>query len=257
MGDEGRSGSLLIERHGPVAVVRLHRPARRNALDGDTAARLGATLARLDRDPGVRAAVLTGTPPGFCAGSDLTELATLSLAGMVDHEAATGAVCRTIPRLGLPVLAAVEGFAMGGGFLLAVACDVVFSAADTVWRLPEVPFGWVPPWGLRALIDRVGPAAARRLVWNAEPVSPARLHRLGAVDEVTDPGRAEAAALRLAERLADLPAHAVASVKQVLAAELVGPAETLDARATARFGADCRTGAARAAIARFDRRVAS
>lgn len=249
----GVPGPLEIDRRGRVALLRLHRPAVRNALDGETVRGLGAALTRLDDDPEVGAVVLAGAPPGFCAGSDLAELATLSRAAMVRHEAATGAVVRSAALLGLPVIAAVEGFAMGGGFLLAMGCDVVVSARDTRWHLPEVPLGWVPPWGLQALIARTGPAAARRLVWGAEPVAAAELHRLGAVDEVVDPGTAEAYALRLAARLADLPSHAVAATKRVLAEAVAGPAELLDARSAAQFGEDCRTGAARASIGRFQR----
>ena len=153
----GMSQPLRVERDGAVALLRLDRPAARNALDSTLVDRLAVSLSTLDADRRIRAVVLTGAPPGFCAGSDLRELAGLPVTGMVRHEEVTGAVARAIGALRLPVVAAVEGFAIGGGFLLATACDLVVSAADARWHLPEVGLGWVPPWGLHSLVVRVGP----------------------------------------------------------------------------------------------------
>ncbi len=244
-------GVLGVERRGSVAVLRLHRPDRRNALDGALVDELDAALTAAEDDPAVHAAVLTGSPPGFCAGSDLRELAGLSRAGMVRHEERTGLVARRLQWLPMPVVAAVEGFAIGGGFFLAASCDVVVSAGDARWHLPEVPLGWIPPWGLQALVARVGPVVARRLVWGADPPPVRELHRLGAVDEVAPPGAAEAYALDLATRLAALPPHAVAATKRALADAAAGPGEALDARAARQFGDDSGTPAARATLERY------
>lgn len=244
-------GVLGVERRGAVAVLRLHRPDRRNALDGALVDELDAALTAADDDPGVRAVVLTGSPPGFCAGSDLRELAGLPRAGTVRHEERTGLVARRLQWLPMPVVAAVEGFAVGGGFFLAASCDLVVSADDARWHLPEVPLGWIPPWGLQALVARVGPVAARRLVWGAELLAARDLHRLGAVDELVPPGNAEAHAFDLAERLAALPPHAVAATKRALADAAAGPGEALDARAARQFGDDVGTPAARATFDRY------
>jgi enoyl-CoA hydratase/carnithine racemase len=251
----GRSGAeLLCERDGAVAVLRLNRPAARNALGSGLVDRLLATLTALHDDPGVRAAVLTGAPPGFCSGSDLKELAGLPVGGAVRHEARTGAAVRAVAHLGIPVVAAVEGFALGGGFLLATGCDVVVTADDARWHLPEVRLGWVPPWGLQTLVARVGPATARRLAWGDQPLTGADLHRLGGADELADPGQAFRRAREVAARLAALPPHAVASTKRALADAAAGPAEALDARTTWMFGADCGTDTARASLTGFARR---
>jgi enoyl-CoA hydratase/carnithine racemase len=242
---------LQLDRHGPVALLRLNRPAVRNALSSGLVDRLGAALCALDDDPEVHAVVLTGAPPGFCAGSDLKELAGLPATGMVQHEAMTGQVARAIQRLGVPVVAAIEGFALGGGFLLATCCDVIVTAADARWQLPEVRLGWVPPWGLQSLVARVGPATAKLLAWGDRPLTGQDLHRLGAVDEVTEPGRALPRACEVAARLATLPPHAVASTKRALADATTGAAESLDARTTWMFGADCASATARASLAGF------
>ncbi|GGT07877.1 enoyl-CoA hydratase/isomerase family protein [Nonomuraea spiralis] len=245
------AGSLECERRGAVAVLRLNRPHVRNALGSGLVAELGGTLAALDDDPEVRAAVLTGAPPGFCAGSDLKELSGMTREGMVRHEADTGRMARGVQHLGLPVVAAVEGFALGGGFLLATGCDVVVTAEDARWHLPEVRLGWVPPWGIQSLAARVGPVAARRLVWGERPLTGRELHGLGGADELTGPGEALDGALEVAARLAALPPHAVASAKRALTDAVNGPAETLDARTGWMFGADCASTAARESLARF------
>ena len=247
---------LVCERAGAVAVVRLNRPAVRNALSHRLVASLAAVLAGLDRDRRVGAVVLTGAPPGFCAGSDLRELAGLAGTGRLGHEARTGQAVRAIASLGVPVIAAVEGFAVGGGFLLAAGCDLVVSTPDARWHLPEVGLGWVPPWGLQALVARVGPVTARRLAWGEGPLTGRELHRLGGVDELAGPDAAVPAAGELAARLAALPRHAVASTKRALAGAVAGRAEALDAYATRLFGEDCRSDAARASLAGYAARTA-
>lgn len=253
---DSRGALLRCERTGAVAVLRLNRPAARNALCTALVAELDATLTALDADPEVRAVVLTGAPPGFCAGSDLKELARLSadgggMEGVQRHEARTGEVVRAIGQLGIPVVAAVEGFAIGGGFLLATGCDAVITAANARWHLPEVTLGWVPPWGLQSLVDRVGPATAKRLAWGDRSLTGRDLHRVGAVDEVAPPGYALRQATAYANRLAALPPHALASTKRALAG--VAAAREMDARTVRMFGADAATATALASLTNFAR----
>jgi enoyl-CoA hydratase/carnithine racemase len=253
MPDNAESGVLREDVTGATVVLRLNRPAVRNALDSALVHRLATLLAELDDDPGVRAVVLAGSPPGFCAGSDLTELAGLPVAERQRHEARTGHLARTLQQLGIPVVAAVEGFALGGGFLLATSCDVVVSAASARWQLPEVGLGWVPPWGLQSLLARVGPAATRRLAWGDRPMSGQQLHRLGVVDEISESGEALQQAIVVAGGLAALPPHAVASTKRALADASTGQGESLDARTSWMFGLDCDSDTARLNFARFSR----
>ncbi len=236
---------------GRVAVLTINRPAARNALSSGVIRELDEALQKLHADETARVVVLTGAAPGFCAGSDLKEIGGMSVAEMASHEADTGRFVRSLQRLDMPVVVAVEGFALGGGFLLATGCDLVVSAADARWHLPEVALGWVPPWGLQTLVSRVGPTAARRLAWGDQPVSGAELSRLGVVDEVADSGAALERACELAVRLAALPRNAVASTKHALADAVVGPADSLDARTTELFAQDCETDAARASLDRF------
>lgn len=246
---------LELTREGSVALLMINRPAARNALSSSVILELGEALQELAADESARVVVLTGAAPGFCAGSDLKELAGMSVAEMAAHEASTGQFVRSLQHIGKPVVAAVEGFALGGGFLLATGCDLVVTAENARWHLPEVGLGWVPPWGLQTLVARVGPATARRLAWGDQPLSGAELHRLGVADEVADPGTALDRATELAVRLAALPPDAVASTKRALSDAVVGAAETLDARTTRLFAQDCECVAARASLDKFARKT--
>src|ERR1700761_4097458 len=197
---------LRSEQAGDVAILTIDRPARRNALGHQLIEDLSAQLDCAERDSNTRVIVLTGSAPGFCAGSDLKELAGVDLASMGTHEAHTAALARSIALMNKPVVAGVEGFALGGGFVLAVSCDVVVSDSSARWHLPEVMIGWIPPWGIQALVARVGPVAARRLVWGAEPFDGREAHRLGVVDYLAEPNESiRDAALRVSARLATLP----------------------------------------------------
>jgi len=234
-----------------VAVVTLNKPARRNALGTESMSGLLAALTRLSGDPACRAVVLTGAPPAFCAGSDLKELGVLSVPDMCAHEAETARVARQIGLLPLPVVAAVEGFALGGGMILALSCDVVVTARGTRWNLPEVRNGWLPPWGLQALLARVGPVRARLLTWGVTEVDGAEALRLGLADALAADGEALAEATRLAERLAALPENAVRSTKRFFEPFAMTDAERLDAEASRVFGADALCDASQTTMAKF------
>jgi enoyl-CoA hydratase/carnithine racemase len=247
---------MRAEQVGEIAILTIDRPSRRNALGLQLIEELAAELDRADRDPVTRVIVLTGSAPGFCAGSDLKELAGMDLAGMGAHEARTAALARSIALMNKPVVAGIEGFALGGGFVLAASCDVVVSEPSTRWHLPEVTIGWIPPWGIQALVARVGPVTARRLVWGADPFDGREAHRLGIADYLAEPGEtARDAALRAATRLAALPAQAVASTKQFFAPLVCGHGETMDAWANRLFLADCGHPEAKATLNRFGVRV--
>jgi len=247
---------LQTEQAGDLAIFTIDRPARRNALGQQLIEELIAQLDRAERDPATRVIVLTGSAPGFCAGSDLKEIAGTDLAGMGAHEARTATLARSIALMNKPVVVGVEGFALGGGCVLAASCDIVVSEPLTRWHLPEVAIGWIPPWGIRSLVARVGPVTARRLVWGAEPFDGREAYRLGIADYLGEPGEpAREAALRVATRLAALPPEAVSSTKQFFAPLVSDSGETMDAWANRLFLADCGHPAAKATLNRFGVRV--
>ncbi|MBP6404758.1 MAG: enoyl-CoA hydratase/isomerase family protein [Proteobacteria bacterium] len=246
---------LLIERHGAVAVLHIDRPTRRNALGDALVAHMRGTFAQLDADAAVGAIVLTGRAPGFCAGSDLKELGTMSLDDMCAHEARTAAFCREIALLQTPVVAAVEGFALGGGFVLAASCDVVVTARSTRWNLPEVEIGWIPPWGIESLVNRVGTARARQLVWGGAPFQGEEALRLGLADHLADDGAALQRALDVAQGYARLPREAIASTKLYFATHGARNGEGGDVLASQLFKDNCRHATAQATLKKFGVKV--
>lgn len=245
------SARVGFDQRNGIVVLTLNRPERRNALGTETVRALAQALDVAESDQAVGAIVLTGAAPAFCAGSDLKELGRLSVDEMRRHEADTAAVARRIGLLAKPVIAAVEGFALGGGFILAASCDVVVTAGNTRWHLPEVPNGWLPPWGLGALVARVGPTKARLLTWGAEPIDGAEALRLGVADYSTPAGEALARAIALAEKFAALPREAVASTKRFFEPFATLDGERLDHLAGHMFAADCAGPAAAATLQRF------
>ncbi|MBV8851107.1 MAG: enoyl-CoA hydratase/isomerase family protein [Methylobacteriaceae bacterium] len=243
---------LEIKVSAGIATLTIRRPHRRNAIGAALVEALFDAFARLDADANVRAIVLTGVAPGFCAGSDLKELAEADLAGMRAHEARTAALARSIALLDTPVIAAVDGFALGGGFVLAASCDIVVSAINARWHLPEVTIGWIPPWGLQAVTARVGPVAARRLTWGAKPFDGREAHRIGIADYLAPDGQSVLdAALEEARLLAALPPPAVTSTKQFFAPLVSRTAEADDAWANRLFAGDCGHPVAQATLKRF------
>ena len=183
---------LRTEQAGEIAILTIDRPERRNALGQQLIEELFTELDRADRDPAVRVIVLTGSAPGFCAGSDLKELAGADLAGMGTHEARTAALARSIALMNKPVVGGIEGFALGGGFVLAVSCDIVVSEPSARWHLPEVAIGWIPPGesrrSLRASARSLGAGRFR----GADPFDGREAHRLGIADFVASQAKQRA-----------------------------------------------------------------
>lgn len=242
---------IQLKLQGAVAIVTIDRPQRRNALGSELMAQLGAALAEAEHNADVRSIVLTGTSPAFCAGSDLKELAGLSIAEMCHHEAVTAAFARAMGYRAKPVIAAVEGYALGGGFILAASCDVVVSASNARWHLPEAPNGWLPPWGLMALIARVGPVKARRLTWGAKPIDAVEAQRIGLVDDLAEPGSALSHAIEVATDLAAVPPEAIASTKRFFEPFIMADAERLDEVASREFALNCESPSSKKTFERF------
>src|SRR6202047_3972395 len=186
---------LNRRQQGEVAILIIDRSNRRNALGTELMQAFSDAFDELDRDDGVAAIVVSATAPGFCAGSDLKELATMNIAQMCAHEAETARVVRAIGFMEKPVIAAVSGFALGGGVGLAAGCDLIVTHPECRWHMPEVPNGWLPPWALAALSARVGPFTARRRVWASEPVSGAEAFALKLADYLVPQANVETEAI--------------------------------------------------------------
>jgi enoyl-CoA hydratase/carnithine racemase len=232
-----------------VAECVLARERVRNALDLDTTERLIGAFDEARADPGVRAVLLRGEGAGFCAGSDVKEMAQAPMAERLRIAERKALLMRRIAELDKPVVCAVHGFALGGGFMLAIGCDAIVTASNAAWRLPEVELGFFPPWGLEALVRRVGIARARWLVWGAEPVSGSEAVRLGLAEKEAAPDKVLDEARRTAVRLAALPPQSVRATKRFFREEV--PVKGLDALAREVYRENFEAGAANTAFDRF------
>lgn len=232
-----------------VYLLRLDRPDSRNAMSAGLVDAAIGWLESAAHDARVRAVIIHGAGRGFCAGSDIAALAGMDGAARAAFEAASGRLARMLVAFPRPVIAAVHGFAIGGGLTLAAACDIVITTKAARWSLPEVPIGLFPAWGLEAVASRVGRPRARRLSWGVDTLDGTGAAAMGLADEICED--VLAAALDLARRLAQLPALQAAAVKRYFAAH--HEAEAGDGEANALFMAACATAEARASFEKFGR----
>ena len=232
-----------------VLEITLSREKVRNALDLATTERLIQSIGEARGDGAVRAVLLRGEGAGFCAGSDVKEMAQASMEQRLHIAERKAVLMRALAELDKPVVCAVHGFALGGGFMLAIGCDVVVTTPDAVWRLPEVELGFFPPWGIEALVRRVGIARARNLVWGANAIPGDEALRLGLADEVTAADRLLEMARGAAKRLSGLPAESVQATKRFFREKV--PVPGLDALSREVYRRNCEAGSADSAFARF------
>ncbi|MDT9592154.1 enoyl-CoA hydratase-related protein [Nocardioides zeae] len=187
--------SAVVTRVGPVPVVELDRPHRRNAIDAATTAALDAAFDRLEDDPTLRAAVLGGRGPAFCAGSDV-----IDGPGTPTARGGWYGVVRRGPLK--PVVAAVDGPALGGGFELVLACDLVVASTAASFGLPEATRARLAlAGGLFRAADRLPRNVATELLLTGGRLDAARAHALGLVNRLVAPGDALATAVALATDL--------------------------------------------------------
>jgi enoyl-CoA hydratase len=209
---------LLIENRGSVRILTMNRPDKRNALNLALSEALLAGLRATERDESVRAIVLTGAGPAFCAGADLTEFKDLQPenAHLVETRADLTMTLQGIfSRLSKPVITAINGAAMGGGAGLALAGDVALMASTAKLGYPEVKHGIVAAIVMANLVRNVGRKAAFELVAAGEPVDAARACTLGLVNRVTAPDQLMTDACALAETFAAVHRPAMAATKQL------------------------------------------
>lgn len=208
---------LLVNEPSPrVRLLTLNRPERRNALSTQLLTRIADAFERADADDAVLAVVVTGGAKVFAAGADLDELA-----GLGGDEPLLGPrflAWQRVRALQKPLIGAVEGWCLGGGLELAMACDVVVAGASARFGQPETNLGIIPGGGGTALLPRmVGRALATRMILTGEPIDATRALGAGLIGEMVTDGTALACALGLAERIAGRAPLAIRAAKASLA----------------------------------------
>jgi enoyl-CoA hydratase/carnithine racemase len=209
---------VRVEVAGRVATVTLDRPEALNAISTELAVDLAEVVEPLATDPAVRAVVLTGAGErAFCVGADLKQRAGFDDHGWFVQREAFRRGFAAVRRCPLPTVAAVSGFALGGGTELALSCDLVVAAEEASFGLPEVRLGLVPAGGgTQLLVRRVGRSVARDLVLTGRRVGADEALRLGLADRVVPRGEALAAATALAAEIAGNAPTAVRMAKWAL-----------------------------------------
>ncbi|BBY17051.1 enoyl-CoA hydratase [Mycolicibacterium litorale] len=205
---------VLAADHGPVRLLTMNRPEARNALSRDLIRALYAALSDADADESVRAVVLTGTDPAFCAGVDLKEAARDGSTYFAEFQSQS---CITrVAEMRTPIVGAVNGPVFTGGLEMALGCDFLIASERAAFADTHARVGILPGGGMTARLPQVvGAAMARRLSMTGEVVDAVRAERLGLVTEVVAHDRLVARALELAGQIADVPAATMAGLKEI------------------------------------------
>ncbi|MFI9152192.1 enoyl-CoA hydratase/isomerase family protein [Streptomyces sp. NPDC053367] len=207
MSEERFGEFVAVRRHGDgghVAELALDRPKAMNAVSTEMARSVAGACAALGADRGVRAVVVTSTHErAFCVGADLKERNSFTDAELVRQRPVARGAYTGVLELPVPTIAAVHGFALGGGFELALSCDVIVADRTAVVGLPEVSVGVIPGGGGTQLLPRrVGAARAAELIFTARRVEAEEARELRLIDVLVDEGRDREEALALAGRIA-------------------------------------------------------
>jgi enoyl-CoA hydratase len=198
---------LSYEERGELAYVRLARPEKRNALTGAMLGRLGEIFAGVAARRDLRAVILCGEGPDFCAGTDISELEGLDEAGAREKAVRGQEVCDAIEACGAPVIAAVRGAAAGGGCELALACHLRVAARGARFSLPETALGVIPAYGgTQRLARAAGTARALAAMLAGDGVGAEEALRLGLVNRVVEEDGLTAAAESLARSIVETSA---------------------------------------------------
>ncbi len=218
--------SLLIERpSNDIVVFRINRPQVRNALNLEVRTRLADEVTRFAADQAIRCLIVTGSDAAFAAGADIGEMAD---AGPVEVMARNvQKYWRAITDCPKPLIAAVEGFALGGGLELALCADIIVAGEGARLGLPEVKVGILPGGGgTQKLARLVGAKRAMLLLMTGKMFSAAEAFGMGVISEVAPTGQALTRALEIAKEIATMPPIAVMQIKEIVNAGLNAPLDT-------------------------------
>jgi enoyl-CoA hydratase len=207
---------ILTETDGAVAIIRLHRPKALNALCDQLMTELEAALLRYDADPAIGAIVLTGSEKAFAAGADIKEMQGRSYPA-VYFDDFIGKRWEAVTKVQKPVIAAVAGFALGGGCELAMMCDIIIAAETAKFGQPEINLGVIPgAGGSQRLTRAVGKAKAMDMILSGRMMDAAEAERASLVSRVVPADQLLPEAIKLGQKIASLSAPALAMAKEAV-----------------------------------------
>ena len=212
---------LLIEQDAGVALLTINRPKAMNALNLEVLAELRAALAVLEQDPEVKVVIVTGAGKAFVAGADIAEMAEMGPGAALALSRQGQETLLAIERMRKPVIAAVNGFALGGGLELALACDFIYAAENAKLGLPEVTLGIMPGFGgTQNLARLVGSRRAGEMVFSGRIITAQQGAAWGLVNDVLPAEELLAAARKTAEQIAANGLLGIAAAKDALVSGL-------------------------------------
>jgi len=208
---------VRVTKQGAVAIVTIDRPEALNALNGEVIDAVGKAIDSIEADPEVRAVVVTGEGRAFVAGADIAEMKEMTPLEAEAFSAQAHATFGRLESLPVPTIAAVNGFALGGGCELALCCDFVYASTKAKIGQPETGLGLIPGFGgTSRLVRRVGLAWAKELVLVADPISAAEAQQIRLVNRVFEPEALLPAAVEAGERIASRGPVAIRLAKEVM-----------------------------------------
>ena len=211
-------GKIAVRQTGAITTIQLNRPDKLNAVDREMLDMLDAEVNRLHQDESVRVVVLKGSGErAFCVGADLSQIATFDSADIRKWVNDGNRVLSRLASLPVPVIAAIHGYAVGGGLEFALACDLRIASEDSSFGLPEITHGWFPGWGgTHRLLNVIGESKAKELVFLGERIDAQTAHGLGLVNRVVPRERLLAEVSQIAESLSQKSPVAVSAAKATL-----------------------------------------
>ncbi len=210
--------TLTVDRKGRVAIVTFRRADQLNAMNRRMQAEITETFEALGHDPDVGAIVVTGEGRAFMAGADIKEYAAQTEAEFDDFQAKGERMYAAIEACAKPVIAAVNGYALGGGFELVLCCDIVIASVAAKMGLPEIKLGLVPGGGgTQRSVTKLGRNRANQLLMTGVILSADTFERWGLVNELVQPEALLTRALELANTIATEPADAIEGLKRLTA----------------------------------------
>lgn len=209
------SDAILIERRGPVAIATINRPEALNALNLDVMKGLSEKLGALDTDPDIGCFIVTGSAKAFAAGADVKEIANLGYADVFLADWFAG--WEKVASLRTPIVAAVAGYALGGGCELALMCDIVIAADTAKFGQPEIKLGVIPGMGgSQRLTQAIGKAKASDLILTGRMIGAGEAERAGLVSRVVPAADVLKEAMAVAETVATQGKLAVMTAKEAI-----------------------------------------
>lgn len=235
--------NIILEKEDYLAILTINRPKALNALNGDTLYELEAAIKDIKADDNIKVVILTGSgEKSFVPGADITFMLPLSPAEGRFFADFGEKVFRSMELLEKPIIAAVNGFALGGGCELAMACDIRLASEKAIFGQPEVGLGIIPGFGGTQRLPRlIGEGRAKELIYTADNVSAAEAFRLGLVNHVCPPDQLMDEARKMAKKIASKAPLAVGYAKFAIGRGMQVDIDTAMSIESDMFGMSCAT----------------